>query len=236
MVTPRKTVPVVEIPVYRTSQTKKGKEKELVPEFEWQVIGNDDTGQQISEVLPMPNITNSRGATPFSSVEEADDFQDLLDAQLRSEGAYLGIDAIRASPTPSFCGLPPSLFIRELREQALVPTPPPLPPIGYSSSPAAPATVPCSSSCTTIIDLCDEDDEIGDGDDELQELPSFDLTSDHHNDDIEEDDCSIIAAATRRGGGHTHSALSIRSRSLSNAVDTPTRAPKRGRGRGFNTR
>ena len=242
MITPRKTVPVVEIPVYRKSQTWRGKEK-AVPKIDWQVVEDHDTGAQISVPLPTIHTTHIRDTTPFSSIEEADDFQDLIDAQLRSDGAYCGIDAIRPSPTPSVSNVPPSLFVRELRQQALVPTPPPLSPVGYASSPLEPS----DGIKTVIIDLCGDDDdddddnnndEDPDADDDLRELPSFDLTSDHHpNDELEqEEDCSIIAAATRRGGGYTHNSLSIRSRSLSNAVDTPTRTSKRGRARAFKTR
>ena len=234
MLTPRKTIPVVEIPVYRPFKTRKG--NEMGPEMEWGTVEDDDDDdgrRQISESSTNSYTTSLRDGTPFSSIEEADDFQDLLDAQLRFEGAELGIDATRPSPTPSVSNMPPKHFIRELQEQALLPTPSPLPPVGYSSSPVEHTAVPCSSSETKIIDLCDEDEQ-DEQDDEIYELPAFDLTQDEEDHHDEDQDCAIIGSATHGRGGHT--ALTIRSRSLSNTINTQTRPPKRGRGGKINSR
>lgn len=230
--TPRKTIPVVEIPGPAHSRVSQGKEKVKASDIEWHTIEDDETGRRISAAMPkVMAINEADDIQTLSSDYEGDEIQDMINAQLQFTGLEHGLSVDSSSPASSFGpNTPPHLFLQQLQHQAAIITPPPIPPTGYGSSAFGSASEVKHNSETMIIDLCEEDE---DADDKLRELPSSDLTDDHDKDEIEDDDCSIIAAATRRGGGHTHSALSIRSRSLSNAISTPTRSPKRGRGRGF---
>ena len=253
-VTPPKTRIVVEIPApprrpsANANGNGNGNGKDKGVNIEWQPVTDDQSGKQISVAMPKPNTFASADGTPSTSTssEEAGDFQSVINVQLQSDATDYGIGVDRWSPasgTPSTPITPPSLFLQELQQQAALLTPPPIPPLGYQSSPVEPTAVCKSSSETMVIDLCSEDEDNEDEqDDDIRELPTFDLTQDQDNDNNgdDEDDLSIIAAAIHRGGGsgRNHSALSIRSRSLSNAVSTPTKPPKKGRGGGrkINTR
>ena len=162
----------------------------------------------------------------------------MLDNQVASEAIEHGIAVDRPSHGSSEPVSSSDLFLRELQEQAALATPPPLPPAGYNSSPVEARANPTSTLDPTIIDLCSGDEDEEEAQDELQELPSMDLTELQDDSDNEED-CSIIGTGRRgRVGRGGHSVLSIRSRSLSNAVSMPIRPEKRGRssGRKLHTR
>ena len=221
-ITPTKTRIVVEIPVPARSTSKTGKRRAEEAQIEWKVPNDHQSGRQVSTAFPKVSIVERDDSKPMSP-NEVDDLQQMPDAQLQPDGVKHGFTLNSTSHASSIdLVTPPSLFLRQLQQQAdLLPLPPPIPPAGYRSSPVELAGQASTSSDTIVIDLCDEDEDAdADANDEPRELAYFDLT--HNQDYDEEEDCVVIGLATRSRGSHT--AFSIRSRSLSN-----TRPQKRAR-------
>jgi hypothetical protein len=240
---------IVEVPM---SAAKKGDQASPGSVIKWQSVQDTPRGGRNVKIA-VPEVAYCAGdqidADHESRNDDEDAIQDLLDAQLE----------VPAPSTPSRQSLSPtSRFFEQFRqeiEEAALPTPPPVPPVGHISSTEPTSLLASDSSTQTIIvDLCDSDDDIKmsepgssppvaqsqvsrkratpDDDEDLSVIDQVDLTQDSinapHNND--EEDFQIIAAATRAQTlppGARSSTLSIRSRSLSHST-----TPKSTRGGG----
>lgn len=163
----------------------------------WQGVGTTSDGLRISRA------GLSRSMPSDASLVSSTSTQAAVDAQiLRELGDYgFEIEQHTSSATAE------NLFAQQLLHEASQPTP---------SPPAASSIeVPAGS----IIDLTWEDDE-----DSNNTIPSTgsQSTAIKFDDQEEDEECIEVAVGVRK-----HVPLSLRSKSLSEPMDTPTRAPKR---------
>ena len=163
----------------------------------WQGVGTTSNGLRISRAG-----LSRCGKSDNSLASSTSPTQAAVDAQILGELGSYGFDVTQHTATAT-----DSLFTQELLDQAAVPTP--------SPPPAPSIEIPENQ----IIDLTSSDH-----DDDYNTPPSRGSLSTpiKLDEEIEDEECIEVAFATRQP-----TSLSIRSKSLSEPIDTPTRAPKR---------
>ena len=147
----------------------------------------------------------------------------MLNSQLMSDTTISGLDTGNPLPIQHGSHTPSALFYNQLHESSLLTPPSPVPPANYISS-SFEGIAATRSSDIVIVDLCDESDNESE-ENFLRILHTHDLTQQRQEDDgDDDDDCAIIGSGTR--ARRYYRSLSIRSRSLSNTISTPTRVTK----------